>query len=178
MKIYTIGHSTRRIDEFIDLLQNYNITQLIDVRRFPGSRHRPEYNSDNLKNSLIDHNISYHHIVKLGGRRKPHKDSMNTAWRNTSFRGYADHMQTAEFAEGIAELISLAEGKTTVLMCAEAVPWRCHRSLIGDALLVRGHRVFDIFNKKKAQEEKLTSFAKRDGLDLTYPSTILTSFLT
>lgn len=170
MVIYTIGHSTRELAEFVEVLQTYKITQLVDVRSVPRSRHTPQFNEDNLTKVLPQEGIAYIHLAALGGLRHTTKDSINLGWRNASFRGYADYMQTPEFAAGIDELLRLAANKTTVIMCAEAVPWRCHRSLIGDALLVRGHEVLDIFDEKTCKPETLTSFAHVTGLSLTYPA--------
>lgn len=167
--IYTIGHSTRELDEFIEILQSYGINFLADVRTMPRSRRVPHFNTDTLPQKLAEVDIGYKHLEKLGGLRKTTAASPNKAWRNMSFRGYADYMQTGEFAEGIKELLSLAQDHTVAIMCAEAVPWRCHRSLVGDALLVRDITVIDIFNKKKSEPEKITSFAEVDGTTITYP---------
>jgi uncharacterized protein (DUF488 family) len=169
MIIYTIGHSTREISEFIDILQTYGIDLLADVRTIPKSRHNPQYGADFLAEVLKEHNIEYVHLASLGGLRHSTKDSINKGWRNTSFRGYADYMQTQEFEQGTDQLIELATIKTAAIMCAEAVPWRCHRSMIGDALLVRKIEVIDIFDKNKAQKEKLTSFANVQGHKISYP---------
>lgn len=169
MTVYTIGHSTREIAEFIEILKRYDIRLLVDVRTVPRSRHTPQFNGDSLEGELKKHGIDYTHVAKLGGLRHAAKDSVNTGWRNTSFRGYADYMQTTGFKEGIGELLELANSTTAAIMCAEAVPWRCHRSLIGDALLVRNAEVVDIFDKNKTQKEQLTSFARVDGADITYP---------
>lgn len=169
MTVYTIGHSTRDVAEFVDILKQYSIDLLVDVRTMPRSRRVPQFNSEELAKSLTGHGIDYLHLAELGGLRSTNKDSINTAWRNKSFRGYADYMQTDEFAAGIDKLINHAKSHTVAIMCAEAVPWRCHRSLVGDALLVRGVKVVDIFDKNKSKEETLTSFAKVDGLVITYP---------
>lgn len=169
MTIYTIGHSTRQLDELIDILKRYQINELIDVRSMPRSRHTPQFNGDNLAKELPKINIGYQHLVALGGLRHTTNDSLNKGWRNTSFRGYADYMQTNDFAKGIDRLLEVATNKTVAIMCAEAVPWRCHRSLIGDALLVREIKVIDIFDANKSQTEKLTSFAKVRGQTITYP---------
>lgn len=171
MTIYTIGHSTRTLDELIVILKQYGMQQLVDVRSVPRSRHTPQFNRNTLGESLVSHGITYQHLGALGGLRHTTKDSVNTGWRNTSFRGYADYMQTPEFDRGIDELLQLADKGSTAIMCAEAVPWRCHRSMIGDALLVRGVTVIDIFDSKKSQLEKLTNFAKVDGQKLSYPAT-------
>lgn len=170
MTIYTIGHSTRELSELIGILRHYEIELLVDVRSVPRSRHTPQFNEDNLVKALPKSGIGYIHLEKLGGLRHTNKDSINLGWHNESFRGYADYMQTAEFAAGIGELLELAKDKAVAIMCAEAVPWRCHRSLIGDALLVRGVKVIDIFDEHKAQDEKLTDFAKVSGLIVTYPA--------
>jgi len=169
MTIYTIGHSTRDLAEFVEILKAYKIELLVDVRSVPRSRHTPQFNLDNLAAELPKSGIDYRHLEKLGGLRHTTKASTNLGWHNTSFRGYADYMQTPEFTSGLDELLALAKDKTVVIMCAEAVPWRCHRSLIGDALLVRGHEVIDIFDEHKTQPEKLTDFARVEGLAITYP---------
>lgn len=169
MTIYTIGHSTRPLDEFIGILKHYGIELLADVRSLPGSRHMPEYNRETLGPSLEKAGIQYAYLGILGGRRRAKKDSPNGGWKNASFRGYADYMQTADFETGIAELMDMANERTTAIMCAEAVPWRCHRSMIGDALIARGVTVIDIFDAKTSKEETLTPFAKVDGTDITYP---------
>jgi uncharacterized protein (DUF488 family) len=168
--IYTIGHSTRTIEEFIGILQSYAIETVADVRTIAGSRRNPQYNQDELSRSLSRKNIGYIHCQGLGGLRHSTKDSINTAWRNTSFRGYADYMQTEEFKENIVRLIALAEKNLTALMCAEAVPWRCHRSLIGDALLMRNISVVDIMNEKSSKPHVLTPFARIDADVITYPA--------
>ncbi len=168
--IYTIGHSTRPIEEFIELLKAQSVARLVDIRTIPRSRHNPQYEKDALAKDLQDAGINYLYMKQLGGLRSSTKDSPNTAWRNKSFRNYADHMQTAEFAEGVEELVGLAKGDTTAIMCAEAVPWRCHRSLVGDALLVRDIKVMDIIGSTNISEHTLTSFAVVDGLRITYPA--------
>ena len=170
LTIFTIGHSTHPIEEFIALLKNYGIDQLVDVRTVPKSRHVPQFNSDALEASLREAGIGYVHLKALGGLRHAKKDSMNMGWRNASFRGYADYMETEEFAKGIDRLIEIAKAKRTVIMCAEAVPWRCHRSLVGDALLVRGIAVEDIMSATSVRPHKLTEFAKVDGQQITYPA--------
>ena len=167
--VCTIGHSNRSIEEFMSLLMANHITQVIDVRTIPRSRHNPQFNLDSLPTSLGVAGIDYVHMPGLGGLRHAHADSPNSGWRNASFRGYADHMQSAEFVEGIDRVMALADSKRCALMCAEAVPWRCHRSLIADALLVRDVRVEDIIGPRGRQPHKLTPFAKLDGLQLTYP---------
>lgn len=171
MTIYTIGHSTHSIDEFIELLKAYGIELLADVRSIPKSRHVPQFHIDNLPGPLAKAGIDYRHFAKLGGRRHSPKDSINQGWRNASFRGYADYMQTDDFAAGLDDLLAAAQRQTTAIMCAEAVPWRCHRSMIGDALLVRNIDTLDIFSTTKATPETLTSFAKVTGTDIIYPAT-------
>ena len=156
--IYTIGHSTRKISYFLDLLQAYKIEMLVDVRTIPKSRHNPQYNSDILPQELKPLHIRYKHLPELGGLRHAHKDSINTGWENLSFRGYADYMQTDGFWEGLDKLETIAEKHTTAIMCAEAVPWRCHRSLIADALAYHKWRVYHINSKITAKLHKRTPF--------------------
>jgi uncharacterized protein (DUF488 family) len=167
--IHTIGHSTRTREELIEILHHYGITSLVDVRTMPRSRHTPQFNEDDMQDALPAAGIAYQHLAKLGGLRHAKKDSINTGWRNASFRGYADYMQTPEFKEGLDELIEIAQASGTAIMCAEAVPWRCHRSMIGDALLIRGWVVIDIFDNRKAEPEKLTDFAHVEDFTITYP---------
>lgn len=167
--IFAIGHSTRTIEEFIDLLQANGVEQLIDIRSVPRSRRVPQFNRDALPDSLKAAGIDYLHMPALGGLRHPRADSQNSAWRNDSFRGYADYMQTAEFAAAIGELIKVARDKQVAIMCAEAVPWRCHRSLVGDALIARGVTVEDIIGTGRRQMHKVTPFAKIDGERVWYP---------
>jgi len=168
--VLTVGHSTRPLDTFIALLQARAVERLVDVRTVPRSSHNPQFNRDTLLAALASHGIGYEHDADLGGLRHTHAGSLNTGWRNLSFRGYADYMQTAGFAEGLGRLITTARRERIVLMCAEAVPWRCHRSLIGDALLVHGLRVEDILSNTRTQVHKLTPFARVNGLTVTYPS--------
>lgn len=168
--IYTIGHSTRSLEEFVNTLKTYEIRLLADVRSMPGSRKYPHFNMENLQSSLEQEGISYLHLRKLGGRRQANKDSRNLGWRNMSFRAYADYMQTEDFNHGLEELTSQANHVRTAIMCAEAVPWRCHRSLVADALLVRGYQVMDIFSSTKQNAHHLTSFAQVEGLKITYPA--------
>ncbi len=170
LTIFTIGHSTRPIADFIDLLQANAITQLIDIRTIPKSRHNPQFNSDALAASLRAAHISYVHMKDLGGLRHAKRDSINQGWRNSSFRGYADYMQTAEFESALDRAIELAKARSTALMCAEAVPWRCHRSLVADALVVRGIRVLEIVSTAEPKEHALTPFARIAGTRVTYPS--------
>lgn len=167
--IHTIGHSTRTIDEFIDLLRAHGIGQLVDIRTVPRSRHNPQFAQDALSLSLATAGIAYVYLKDLGGLRPKQANSKNTGWRNQSFRNYADYMQTDAFVEAIEKLITLAEATRTAIMCAEAVPWRCHRSLVGDALLVRGFEVRDIMSLTRATPHVLTSFARVDGVQITYP---------
>ncbi len=167
--IYTIGHSTRPLDEFLSLLQANGVTRILDVRTVPRSRHNPQFNRETLPDSLLAAGIGYPHLPGLGGLRHSRADSPNGAWRNLSFRGYADYMQTAEFAGNVQQVAELAGNQCCALMCAEAVPWRCHRSLIADALIVRGVRVEDIIGPLRRTVRKLTPWARVDGLKIIYP---------
>ncbi len=167
--VSTIGHSTRSIEDFIGILEAHGIRRLIDVRTVPRSRHNPQFNRENLPASLQAAGISYRHMPGLGGLRRPKPDSSNTAWRNASFRGFADYMQTPVFQESLEALISLAREEPVAIMCAEAVPWRCHRSLIADALVARGIGVREILSAASARPHTLTPFAKVDGTGVTYP---------
>ncbi len=169
LTIFTIGHSTHSIEEFVEMLKAHDIRLIADVRTIPKSRHNPQYNSDTLAAALQKRAIGYKHLPGLGGLRHAKKDSINTAWENASFRGFADYMQTEKFEAGLMQLIAIAVKQKTVIMCAEAVPWRCHRSLIGDALLARGITVMDIMSKSSIKEHKLTAFAEIRGLAITYP---------
>lgn len=167
--LYTIGHSTHPIEEFLQILQAHGIQALVDVRSIPKSRHCPQFNAEALGPALETSGISYFLMKKLGGRRSTRKSSMNTGWRNASFRGYADYMATEAFAEGLSELIVIAAARKAVVMCAEAVPWRCHRSMIADAMIVRGWEVRDILSAALPAEHHLTPFLRFvDGL-ITYP---------
>ena len=168
--VMTIGHSTRTIEEFIGLLQAHAVSRVVDVRTVPRSRHNPQFNKDSLPDSLKKVGLGYVHMPGLGGLRHAKPDSINMGWRNTSFRGYADYMQTPEFEESLEELIELANHDRLALMCAEAVPWRCHRSLIADALLVRGIRTGDIMSATRRPVHTLTPFAKVRGATITYPA--------
>jgi uncharacterized protein (DUF488 family) len=167
--ILTIGHSVHPIEEFLDWLAAHGVEQLVDVRTIPKSRRNPQFNQDALGETLRTVGIRYVHMPGLGGLRHPHKDSINNAWRNDSFRGYADYMQTAPFAENIEELIATATERRTVIMCAEAVPWRCHRSLIADALLARGVPVEHIMSKTQRKPHTFTPFASIEGTRVSYP---------
>jgi uncharacterized protein (DUF488 family) len=168
--IHTVGHSTRPLDEFISLLQAHGIRHVADVRSTPTSRRYPHFAREALAASLPAAGIGYHWMPALGGRRRPRPDSPNDGWRNLAFRGYADHMQSTEFREAVDDLVELARGNDLSIMCAEAVPWRCHRRLIGDALLARGLRVRDIMTPTSAPEHELTPFARVDGTTVTYPA--------
>ena len=167
--ICTIGHSTRPIDEFLALLQTNAVTHILDVRTVPRSRHNPQFSQESLRDSLQAAAIRYTHLPGLGGLRHTRADSPNGAWRNASFRGYADYMQTPEFNENVQVVAELASTQLCALMCAEAVPWRCHRSLIADALVVRGIRVEDIIGPRGRSVHKLTPWSHVDGLHIIYP---------
>ena len=168
--VLTIGHSTRSIELFIEMLRAHGVKRLVDVRTIPRSRTNPQFNRESLAQSLDKAGIGYTHLAELGGLRHARKDSGNTGWRNASFRGYADYMQTAEFEAALKSLIEAAKREQVTIMCAEAVPWRCHRSLIGDALKVRGIAVEDIMSATRTQSHELTSFAKVEGTQVTYPA--------
>ena len=168
--VLTIGHSTRTLDEFIALLKAHGVTFVVDVRTIPRSRHNPQFNRDSLPDSLKKAGIGYVHMPGLGGLRHAKHDSINAGWRNASFRGYADYMQTPEFEKQIEELIQLAKDHRVALMCAEALPWRCHRSLIGDALTVRGIRTEDIMSLTQCRLHTLTPFAHVRCSTVTYPA--------
>jgi len=167
--VFTVGHSTLAIEEFIALLKAYGIRRLADVRTVPRSRRNPQFNADALASSLRAENIDYVPLPSLGGLRHARKDSPNTGWRNESFRGYADYMQTPAFAEGLDALLAMSREARTAIMCAEAVPWRCHRSLVADALEVRGVPAVEILTETSARMHKLTPFAHVDGAVITYP---------
>jgi uncharacterized protein (DUF488 family) len=168
--IFTIGHSTRPLDEFIELLRSHGVERVIDIRTIPRSRHNPQFSGETLAPALRAARIGYVQLKKLGGLRHAKADSKNLGWRNASFRGFADYMQTPEFEEGLNRAIRLAEDKPSTLMCAEAVPWRCHRSMVADALTVRSFDVEHILSGSKPQPHKLTSFARVRGTNITYPS--------
>jgi len=169
MTVYSIGHSTRPLDEFLGLLRAHGVTHVVDTRTVPRSRRNPQYNREALPEALRPAGIGYAHVPGLGGLRRPRRDSVNTAWRNAGFRGYADHMQTPEFAESLETLIALAARAQVAVMCAEAVPWRCHRSLIADALTVRQVPVEHILDGGR-HRHRLTPWARVDGVRLTYPA--------
>ncbi len=167
--IFTLGHSTLPLDAFIGLLQRYGIECLADIRTMPRSRHNPQFNGDTLGPALQAQGIGYVALGALGGLRHARKDLPNTGWRNASFRGYADYMQTADFQRGLDELIAEARLRRTAIMCAEAVPWRCHRSLVADALAVREIPVVEILSATSWRYHKLTTFARVEGKQITYP---------
>jgi uncharacterized protein (DUF488 family) len=171
--LFTLGHSTRGLDEFTSLLRAHGIGQLVDVRTVPRSRHNPQFNKDVLGKSLRARRINYRHMKELGGLRHARKDSLvNAGWRNASFRGYADFMQTPEFANGLKKLVSIAARKTTAILCAEAVPWRCHRSMIADALTVRGFEVRHIMSPTNARLHKVNPMARLRAGRVTYPRSV------
>jgi uncharacterized protein (DUF488 family) len=170
--VLTIGHSTRTLEEFIRLLEAHAVSRVVDVRTVPRSRHNPQFNKASLPRALKKAGLGYVHMPGLGGLRHAKRDSVNLGWRNASFRGYADYMQTPEFEQSLDELVLLANQELIVLMCAEAVPWRCHRSLIADALLVRGIRTEDIMSPTRRQVHTLTPFAKVRGTTITYPTEV------
>ena len=168
--IWTVGHSNHAWEDFLALLAAESIELLADVRRFPGSRKHPQFNQDPMRQALAAAGVAYEHLPELGGRRgKPLPDSLNTAWRVEAFNAYADFMQTPEFAAGFERLMRLAHERRTAFMCSEALPWRCHRRLIADRLLVEGWQVFDIMSRGKSKPHELPPFAKVSGHELTYP---------
>ena len=166
--IWTIGHSTRTLEELLNMLKSFTIALVADVRHYPGSRKYPQFNKESLEITLPENNIGYVHLVDLGGRRKPDADSKNTSWRNTAFRGYADYMETDAFHQGMTELISEALKHRTACMCSEAVWWRCHRSMIADYLKARGWKVMHIMEAGKAQEHPYTAPARIIDCKLSY----------
>jgi uncharacterized protein (DUF488 family) len=168
LKVWTIGHSTRPLPEFLAVLAKYGVRAIADVRRHPGSRRQPQFGQDALAHSLVANGIAYQWIPKLGGRRRARPDSPNTAWRNASFRGYADHIESEEFAQGLNELLELAGRLETAVMCAELLWWRCHRALIADVLCVRGIEVVHILDETKATAHPYTSAARVVRGRLTY----------
>jgi uncharacterized protein (DUF488 family) len=168
--VFTIGHSTRPIDDFIHLLKSHGVQRLIDVRTMPRSRFNPQFDMAQLPTVLRAAHIDYTHLPGLGGLRRPLPDSINRGWRNTSFRGYADYMQTPAFKQSLHRCLELAGAERIALMCAEAVPWRCHRSLIADALLAHGVDALEIVSDSRARPHVLTPFARIDGTDVTYPA--------
>jgi uncharacterized protein (DUF488 family) len=167
--VWTIGHSTRTLEELLALLHAHGVTTIADVRRFPRSRRHPHFDTAALGRALPAAGVAYVHLPGLGGFRHARRDSPNTAWRNSSFRGYADYMQTDEFAAHLLALIALAGATPTAIMCAEAVPWRCHRSLIADALVARGIVVRHILGAGRAEVHALNAAARVDGTRVLYP---------
>ena len=170
LTVWTIGHSTHSLDAFIELLRDYRLRAIADVRKLPGSRRLPHFDQDTFQSALSERGIEYRWFPALGGRRKGRKDSVNTGWRNASFRAYADHLESQEFEEGFSQLMELAKQKRTTMMCAEAVWWRCHRSLIADVLKCRGIEVIHILDATHAKEHPYTSPARIVDGQLTYPS--------
>ncbi len=170
LTVFTIGHSTRTLETFLSLLQAHGVRRLVDVRTIPRSRHNPQYNQDLLPGPLQAAGIAYTHLAGLGGLRHARRDSPNTGWENASFRGFADYMQTPEFLSALEELLALARRESIAVMCAEAVPWRCHRSLIADALLVRGVAVEHILSRTRTQAHSLTPWARVRGTCISYPA--------
>ena len=169
LPILTIGHSTHPIEQFIKLLRQHGVERLVDIRTIPRSRHNPQFNSAALAKSVEDERIGYVHLKELGGLRHPRRDSINVGWRNASFRGYADYMQTAEFEQALRRLLQLCEDKRCAAMCAEAVPWRCHRSLLADVLVARGIPVAHILSGSRRDVHSLTPFARIENGRVTYP---------
>ena len=167
--LFTIGHSTRPIDDFIHLLKSHGVQRVVDVRTLPRSRFNPHFDITRLPAHLRAAHIHYTHLPGLGGLRRPHRDSPNAGWRNKSFRGYADHMQSAAFKRSLQRCLELASVERVALMCAEAVPWRCHRSLIADALVARGIDALEIASDTRVRPHTLTSFAHVEGTAVTYP---------
>jgi uncharacterized protein (DUF488 family) len=170
VRLFTIGHSTRTLDELVALLRASGVSILADIRTIPRSRHNPQFNREALGPALRRRRLRYVHLSSLGGLRRTRKDSPNTGWRNASFRGYADYMLTEDFEHGLAELEALTEQGTVAVMCAEAVPWRCHRSLVADAVTVRGGEVEDITGPGTPHPHRLTPFAHVEGTRITYPA--------
>ncbi len=168
--LYTIGHSTRTFEQFLALLNAFDIQLVVDVRTIPKSRHNPQFGQDMLSPALQAAGIGYTYLGSLGGLRHTTKDSINTGWRNLSFRGYADYMSTDTFQEGLQKLKALAEKQRVAILCAEAVPWRCHRSLIADALTLQGWQVLHIQSKKTAKPHELTPFLKVENGKIVYPA--------
>lgn len=169
LKILTIGHSTRTPEEFIELLEAYGVALLVDVRTVPRSRHNPQFNKETLPNTLKPYDIKYIHLPEIGGLRHPKHDSINLAWKNSGFRGYADYMQTTEFTDSLLKIVALARENCLALMCAEALPWRCHRSLISDALVIRHVKVEHIIGKNSTINHELSEMARVEGTKITYP---------
>ncbi len=167
--VLTIGHSTRTLEEFVQLLEVYGVTLLVDVRTVPRSRHNPQFNKETLPTSLKHYGIRYIHMPEIGGLRHPKHDSVNTAWKNSGFRGYADYMQTPEFNVNLLKIVALARENRLVLMCAEALPWRCHRNLLSDSLVVHHVKVEHIISKESVINHELNELAHIEGTKITYP---------
>ena len=167
--VFTIGHSTRTLEEFVEILKAYRVNLLVDVRTVPRSRHNPQFNKEPLPASLKQDGIRYIHMPEIGGLRHPKRDSINLAWKNSGFRGYADYMQTQEFTDNLLKIVALARENCLALMCAEALPWKCHRNLLSDALVVRHLKVEHIISKDSTINHQLTEFAHVEGTKITYP---------
>jgi uncharacterized protein (DUF488 family) len=167
--VLTIGHSTRTLEEFVQLIEVYGLTLVVDVRTVPRSRHNPHFNKETLPTSLKHYGVRYIHMPEIGGLRHPKHESVNTAWKNSGFRGYADYMQTQEFTNSLLKIVALARENRLVLMCSEALPWRCHRNLISDALVVRHIKVEHIISKDGVIDHELNSLAQVEGTKITYP---------
>jgi uncharacterized protein (DUF488 family) len=167
--MFTIGHSNRPLAEFLEILKAHGVELLVDIRTAPRSRYNPQFNRDALPPALAAEGIAYEHMPGLGGLRHPRKDSINMGWKNASFRGYADYMQTEEFRENLEKLLELSKGRTAAVMCAESLPWRCHRSLVADALTARGIPVKHIMSTATANPHKMTAFARVENKRISYP---------
>jgi len=167
--LHTIGHSTRSLDEFVELLRSFDVSVVVDIRTIPRSRHNPQFDQAALRAALRGRRLRYVHLPRLGGLRRARKDSPNTGWRNASFRGFADYMATADFEAGLLELRETVETGRVAIMCAEAVPWRCHRSLVADALTARGAHVEHITGLARSSPHRRTAFARVRAGRLTYP---------
>ena len=167
--VFTIGHSIRTLEEFVQLLKVYNVNLLVDVRTVPRSRHNPQFNKETLPTNLKLYGVRYIHMPEIGGLRHPKRDSINLAWENSGFRGYADYMQTQEFTDNLLKIGALARENCLALMCAEALPWKCHRNLLSDALVVRHVKVEHIISKESTINHKLTEFAHVEGTKINYP---------
>jgi uncharacterized protein (DUF488 family) len=175
-RFYSLGHSTRPLEEFMTLLGNHGVAIVADVRTYPRSRRYPQYDLEAMAASLPAAGVRYVHLLELGGRRRPQPDSSNTGWRNESFRGYADYMATLAFAEALDRLLALGGEGRVAIVCSEAVPWRCHRSMIADALVVRGEEVRHITGAGVARPHRLTPFAHVDGISISYPAPLDAAF--
>jgi len=168
MRVFTVGHSTRSVVDFVELLRSFGVEKLVDIRTIPKSRHNPQFNQVSLRRFLKNRRIGYQHVKELGGLRRAKKDSVNVGWKNLSFRGFADYMGSEYFERGLSKLQRIARKKVVAFMCAEAVPWRCHRSLVADALSVKGWRVFHIQSNTSARLHKRTSFLRVRNKELVY----------